>query len=52
MNAGVKLVGDGCLGPVLYFLPLCREEKGDLWGTLHLAILRLIHSLWDRYDTP
>jgi hypothetical protein len=45
----VKLVGEGgCLGPVLYFLPLCREERSDLWGTFHLAILRLIHSLWDR----
>lgn len=47
-RTGGKLEGEGCLEPVLYLLPLCREEKGDMWQALHLTILRLIHSLWDR----
>jgi len=43
-----ELVGDGCLAPVLRLLSLSNGETSDLWQTLHLAIVRLIDSLWTR----
>eukprot|EP00090_Calanus_glacialis_P005097 TRINITY_DN13917_c0_g1_i1.p1 TRINITY_DN13917_c0_g1~~TRINITY_DN13917_c0_g1_i1.p1 ORF type:complete len:1697 (-),score=641.63 TRINITY_DN13917_c0_g1_i1:67-5157(-) len=43
-----ELVGDGCLSPVLRLLSLSNGETSDQWETLHLAIVKLIDSLWTR----
>lgn len=48
VSSAPKLVGVGCLAPVLQLLSKCKEETGPHWLELHLSIVRLIHSLWSQ----
>eukprot|EP00092_Neocalanus_flemingeri_P011668 GFUD01012572.1.p1 GENE.GFUD01012572.1~~GFUD01012572.1.p1 ORF type:complete len:1697 (+),score=556.35 GFUD01012572.1:89-5179(+) len=43
-----ELVGDGCLSPVLRLLSISNCLTSDHWQTLHLAIVKLVDSLWTR----
>merc|ERR1719228_468128 len=43
-----ELIGDGCLSPVLKLLSMSNGETSEHWQTLHLAIVKLIDSLWTR----
>jgi len=46
-DGGPKLVGDGCLDPVLHLLKQSKDKPEENWQELELSIVKMIYNLWD-----